>query len=426
MADPYPIRPISADEFAAFRAVDEHAFFAGPQSEAELSIALRLFEFGRSLAAVDESRPSGSGTGQLVGAAGSFSFQFAVPGGVLPAAGVSFVSVLSHYRRRGILRSMMHRQLTDIAGGDEPIAVLWASEAPLYGRYGYGRASRHQKMTLRRGDGVLAAHAPADPSLTLRLAAPADVVPDLAKVYDTVLASQPGLFARNDAWWDRVLFDPESERGGYTPLQCLLAEDASGARGYALYAGLNAWEPGTFLPDSKLVIRELVGADPAATALLWRDLLSRDLVSEATVRLRPDDDPLVFLLADPRRARVQVADGLWVRIIAMADALARRAYSCPVDVVLEVTDTILPDNAGRWRLRAAGDGTGGVRATCERTGDPADLALDIRELGAAYLGGTRLGAMATAGLVREYRPGSVAALSAAMSWDPAPWCPVIF
>jgi predicted acetyltransferase len=436
MPDPYPIRPVSADEFAAFHTVDEHAFHSGPVPAAELPVALRLFEFDRSLAAVDASPTSGTGTGTgtggIVGTAGAFSFQFAVPGGVIPAAGVSFVSVLPTHRRRGILRSLMHRQLSDIASGDEPVAVLWASESALYGRYGYGRASRHQKMTLRHGDGVLAPHAPSDPSLELRLAAPADAVADLAKVYDTALASQPGFFARGGAWWDRVLHDPESERGGYSPLRCVLAEDASGPRGYALYAGMNGWESGTFLPDSKLAIRELVAADPAAAALLWRDLLSRDLVSETTVRLRPDEDPLAFMLADPRRARIQVADGLWVRIISLADALGRRAYSCPVDVVLEVTDAILPANAGRWRLRAAGPGSGapGISGapgvSCERTADPADIALDIREVGAAYLGGTRLGALSGAGLVRELRPGTLAPLSAAMSWDPAPWCPVIF
>lgn len=421
MADPYPIRPISADEFAAFHAVDEHAFQAGPVPEDELPLALRLFEFDRSLAAVDSFLPASSGTGGIVGTAGAFTFRMSVPGGQVPAAGVSFVSVLPSHRRRGILRSLMWRQLSDIARLGEPIAVLWASEAALYGRYGYGRASRHQKLTLRRGDGVLGPQAPQDPSLSIRLAAPADAVADLAKVYDTVLASQPGLFARGDAWWERVLHDPEPGRGGYSPLRCVLAEDASGPRAYALYAGTNEWEAGTFLPDGKLAIREFVAADPAAAAFAWRDLLSRDLVSEVTVRLRPDDDPLLFLLADPRRARVQVADGLWLRIVCLADALVRRAYSCPVDVVLEVSDAILPDNAGRWRLRASG-----ADVSCERTADPADVALDIRELGAAYLGGTRLGALAAAGLVREFRPGAVATLSAALSWDPAPWCPVIF
>jgi hypothetical protein len=100
-----------------------------------------------------------------------------------------------------------------------------------------------------------------------------------------------------------------------------------------------------------------------------------------------------------------------------------------VDVVVEVTDGLLPGNAGRWRLRAAGPGDAagvGGAADCARTDEPADIALDVRELGAAYLGGTRLAALAAAGLVRELRPGAVGRLSTAMSWDPAPWCPRIF
>jgi predicted acetyltransferase len=131
---------------------------------------------------------------------------------------------------------------------------------------------------------------------------------------------------------------------------------------------------------------------------------------------------------------VRVADNLWVRVIDLPAALARRAYSSPVDVVLEVTDGLLPANAGRWRLRAAGPGGaagvggsgGGGAADCVRTDKPADIALDVRELGAAYLGGTRLAALAAAGLVRELRPGAVGRLSTAMSWDPAPWCLRIF
>jgi predicted acetyltransferase len=111
-----------------------------------------------------------------------------------------------------------------------------------------------------------------------------------------------------------------------------------------------------------------------------------------------------------------------VRIIDLPGALARRAYSSPVDVVLDVTDELLPANAGRWRLRAGGHGGG----DCARTDEPADIALDVRELGAAYLGGTRLAALAAAGLVGQLRPGAVGSLSTAMSWDPAPWCPRIF
>jgi predicted acetyltransferase len=420
MADPYPLRPITDDEFAAYRTVDEHAFHGGPPPERNLRLIRRLFEAERSLAAFDPSLPASAGP---VGIAGAYTFQMSVPGGVLPTAGVTYVAVLPTYRRRGILRSIMRRQLADIAARGEPIAALWASESPLYGRYGYGRASAQASFRFRRGEGTLAPEAPSDPGLRLRLAEPAAVTAELAKVYDTVLATQPGFFTRNDAWWDRVLKDQEEDRQGFGPLRCVLAEDDSGPRGYSLYAGRGKWEDDTFLPDSLLVVRELVAADPAARAALWRDVLSRDLVSEFVARLRPADDPVLYQLFDPRRARSQVADGVWVRIIDLPKALTGRMYSCSLDVVIEVADELLPDNTGRWRLRAAGP-AGGV--TCDRTSDPADVALDVRELGAAYLGGTRLGVLAAAGLVKELRPGTLPTLSAAMSWDPAPWCPQIF
>lgn len=441
MADLYPVRPISREEFGAFRHVAEHAFNGGPASSPErLQLSLKLFEPERSLAAFDLVAGSADAgvlarDGDIVGTAGAFSFQMAVPGAVIPVAGVSYVGVMPTHRRRGIARTLMTRQLQDIAArGSEAVAALWASEAMLYGRYGYGRASSIAHFRLGRGEGTLAV--PGDPSLTLRLVPPADALAELAKVYDAVLPTQPGFFARDDRWWGRVLIDPEAERGGAGPLRCVLASDSAGPRGYALYRAHDRWDDSEFLPNNLIRVRELVAADPAAGAALWRDLLSRDLVGEIVAPDRPADDPLLYQLADPRRARPMVSDGLWVRVVDLPRALAARAYSCPVDVVLEVRDEILPANAGRWRLRASGRsapvtsaGTGAGESggvTCERTHEPADVALDIRELGAAYLGGTRLGALAAAGLVTEDRAGTLARLSAAMSWDAAPWCPMIF
>ncbi len=420
MADPYPIRPIANSEFAAYHLVDEHAFHSGPPRAADLPLIGRLFEADRSLAAFDPALPASAGP---VGIAGAYSFLMSVPGALLPTAGVTYVAVLPTYRRRGILRSLMRRQLTDIAAKGEPIAALWASEAPLYWRYGYGRGTLQASYSFRRGEGSMSPIAPADPALRLRIVEPSAALAELTKVYETVLQQQPGFFTRNDAWWERILQDREEDRNGYSPKRCVLAEDDSGPRGYALYQGLGRWDDDRFTPDSLLEVKELVAADPAAGAALWRDVLSRDLVTETIARLRPVDDPALFQFLDPRRARPAVHDALWVRVIDLPAALTRRAYSCPVDVVLDVTDDVLPGNAGRWRLRAGGP-DGGV--SCERTTEAADIALDVRELGAAYLGGTRLGTLAAAGLVTQARPGTVARLSAAMSWDPAPWCPRIF
>jgi predicted acetyltransferase len=416
---PYPVRPIDENEIDGFINVDEHAFNTSPWSDDDRRVALDRFEFDRTLAAFDDTTP--------VGVTMCYSFQLSVPGlQMLPAAGVTFVAVMPTYRRQGVLSSLMRRQLADVRDRGEPLAILWASEAVIYGRYGYGRASWHLDFTLRRGEGGLAGRgASAGDGLRLRIAEPEAALPELAKVYDAVLASRPGMFGRNDAWWRSAIFDPAEQRHGASPLRCLLAEDASGPRGYALYAGVDTWSG--FLPENVLTVRELMAADPAASAALCADLLSRDLTTEFRLPHRPVDDPLLYQLADPRRTRPKLNDNLWVRIVDLPRALAGRRYSCPVDVVLEVRDEILPDNAGRWRLSTTTEAPGGgLAASCVPASSPADLALGVTELGAAYLGGTRLGALAGSGLVAELRPDATRQLSAALTWDPAPWCPMVF
>ena len=166
MTDRYPIRPVGEDEYAAFFAVGEHAFNSSWPSEAAREHQRLTFELDRSLAAFDGARP--------VGTACAYSFQMALPGAMAPVAGVSGVSVLPSYRRRGILTSLMRRQLADIGAGHEAVAALFASEPGIYGRYGYGLASMQARLTVRRGEGRMIRLAwPADP----RVPATANPVP---------------------------------------------------------------------------------------------------------------------------------------------------------------------------------------------------------------------------------------------------------
>ncbi len=428
MASEYPIRPISPGEYPAFAAVHSHAFNSAPHGQDRRERALALMEFERSLAAFDGTT--------LVGKAGAYSLRLCVPGAVTPVAGVTMVGVLPSHRRRGILSALMRRQLHDIHDRGEAVAVLWASEAGIYERYGYGPASWHAAFSVNRHEVRLRAHVPGDPGLRLRIAEPGASRDDLARVYDTVLDGQPGLFERDEAWWNRVLAERDPAPTS-TPLRCVIAEDDDGPRGYALFTAQEAWDEDSFLPAAKMAVQEVMTADPSATAVIWRDLLSRDLIEQVRADLRPVDDPLIHLLADPRRLRARVSDGLWARVVDVGAAAGQRHYACPVEVVLDVVDDVCPWNSGRWRLAAGPDGSGrasapglappgGYRAVCERTTAPADLTLPAHALGAVYLGGTRLGPLRQAGIVIEHRPGAVAALSAAMAWDPAPWCPVIF
>ena len=71
--------------------------------------------------------------GRWVSTCGAYSLQMMVPGGAVPVAAVTLVTVHPSYRRRGLLRQMMTHQLQGIATrGIEPVALLWASEAAIY------------------------------------------------------------------------------------------------------------------------------------------------------------------------------------------------------------------------------------------------------------------------------------------------------
>jgi predicted acetyltransferase len=425
MAERYPLRPITPDEFGAYCEVPAQAFNDAEFPAEGIEQERVVFEFDRSIAALDGEA--------IVGTAAAYSFQLTVPGGIAGAGGVTFVSVLPTHRRRGILSAMMRHQLADIAARGEAIAALFASESVIYGRYGYGCASTELELTVRRGEGALrpgvATGAGGGPGtgggpVRLRVGQTAELRTELAKVYDSVVPHRPGMMARDERWWQNLLADPEFRRRGMSRQKCLLAGDESGPRGYALYRTKPDWDEDG-LPFGRLWVGELMATDAAATAALWADLLTRDLIGEVVARQRPVDDPLLEMLADRRRARPQLSDGLWIRLVDVPAALRQRRYSSAADVVIEVTDDLLPANAGRWRLRCPGPGDGGT-ASCERTMAAADIVLPVAALGAGYLGGTRLAALAAAGLVTERKHGALARLSAAMFSDPAPWCPSVF
>jgi predicted acetyltransferase len=360
----------------------------------------RVDEPERSLAWFDD--------GRIVAATGIYSRQVTVPGGVVPCAAVTAVGVVPTHRRRGLLTEMMRRQLEDVRASGDPVAILWASEGGIYGRFGYGIAARIGRLSARRPLARLAA--PPPPGDPPRAGPAAAHVEAMRAVYERVRRERPGMLDRPDPWWDVRLYDPESQRHGAQPLQAVLVPD-----GYALYAVRSDRDEDG--PAGEVAIRELVAATPAARALLWAFLLDQDLTRTVTWTLAPPDEPLWLMLTDPDAVRVRLESALWARIVDVPAALTARGYASDPDVVLELTDAFCPWNAGRWRL------AGGA---CEPTDAPADLALDAAALGAAYLGATALSELAGAGRVAELRQGALARASAAFRGDVAAWCPEIF
>lgn len=414
MRDAYPIRTITEDEWPRLLAVDEHAF-GSTVDPALADVERTLVEFDRTVGAFDADT--------LAGVAAAFSFDLTVPGAVVPAAGVSWVGVLPVYRRRGVLRGLMTHQLADIRErGREGVAVLWASEPPIYGRFGYGLSSRAFSLSVPRNAYALRHDVPHDAALRLRLVAAEDWKVT-AEVYDDVRRRRPGAFRRDDRWHHLSVLDVPSRREGRSPLRCVVAEDPDRVRGYARYATKPDWSSGQ--ARGVVHVREIIAADAAALAELYRYLFDLDLTATTELWNVPTDDPLLHWLTNSRLANPRLGDALYTRLVDVRRALAQRRYSAPIDTVIDVTDALCPWNAGRWRLTGGPDG-----ARCEPVGPSAagaaDLTVSATDLGAVYLGGTTIHELAMAGRVAEHTAGAVAAASAAFSWSPAPWCPMVF
>ncbi|MET7283721.1 GNAT family N-acetyltransferase [Kribbella sp. NPDC005582] len=366
-----------------------------------------LFEPDRALAATD---------GDLtVGTARALTRDLSVPGAVVPAAHVTGVGVRATYRRRGILSSLMTRQLRE---APEALAVLWASEAAIYGRFGYSAAARNvsYEINLRR----LKPHpAPHDAGRIEEVTAEdaAGVLPSLLRALQE---SRPGVSGRSDLLWRKRLEDKPENRGGATPRQILIHRDATGAfDGYALWRGKMNWDAAGAAND--VTLEELVAVSPTAYHALWHHVLTLDLTGKVDYNHAGLDEPVQQLVANPAALVRSLGESLWVRLTDVPRALAQRRYAVAVDVVLEVTDDLIEHNNGRFHLIGNRD-----TATCERTEASPDLTLSISELSATYLGGRSLAEFAATGRVTEHSPGALLTTATALTWPIAPTSIEIF
>jgi predicted acetyltransferase len=350
--------------------------------------------------------------GEVVGGAGVFTFDFSVPGGSLPCAGVTVVGVYPTHRRRGILREMMRAQLDDVHARGEPIAALWASEETIYGRYGYGIASWCGEISVPRDRSAY--RQPFERRGRVRAVTLDEAVELFPPVWEALRAHRTGVFARTETWWrERVLRTSDEQKA--TPKRLVALEIDGEVQAYAIYRTTAAFEG--FVSNARLDVVEAVGSSPQATAEIWRYLLDVDWMATINAARIPPDHPLFFLLANPRHARFKWHDALWVRLVDVGAALSGRAYATEGSVVFEVRDAFCPWNEGRWKLE------GGSASPTE---DPADIALDVDALGSAYLGAVSFAQLREALRVEEHVPGAVARADALFGWHPGPWCPEIF
>ena len=401
------IRPCaSADDVRQALAPIRHYFGRSAPNEDQAERFTRVLPAERIYAAWERSR--------AVGGLGAFPFRLTIPGGSVPAAGVTIAAVLPTHRRRGVLRAMMRALLDACHERGEPVAYLWATEDTIYGRFGFGLASFTAEIDLPRERSAF--HASFASWGHVQLVPPATAEQLVAPIYERVAVNTPGMFARSSAWWQvRTLDDPEWRRGPNGDLLCAVLEDGGRPTAYALYRMNSAFERG--LQSGSVAVVEAVGDSPEATRAIWRYLLDIDWMARVKAGLLPLDHPLLLLLAEPRRLGFSLRDGVWVRLLDIKTALSARSYQPEGSVVIEVTDEFCPWNAGCWRVSSAG---------VERTGEAPGLHCDASGLGSVYLGGFTWTQLARALRAQELISGALARADTLFQVTSAPWCPEIF
>ncbi|HWJ54525.1 MAG TPA: sterol carrier protein domain-containing protein, partial [Propionibacteriaceae bacterium] len=172
-------------------------------------------------------------------------------------------------------------------------------------------------------------------------------------------------------------------------------------------------------PDgyAEVALHSLDAANAPAYASLWRFLLGLDLVRSFSWHDAPMDEPLRLLVTDPRAIKAELTDGTYARLVDVPAALMARRYAAEIDVVIEVTDPMLAQNDRIFRLQGGPDGAE-VKPSRRRP----DVSMNVRELGAIYLGGVSPASLRQAGLVTEQTSGSVRRVAAAFAWDRLPYC----
>lgn len=413
-SDSTTIRVVGEDDVAEWSKALASGFMEG-KGDGTGEVNTARYAPGRLLGAFDG--------GRCVGTFRSTERDLTVPGGAtLATDAITAVTVAATHRRRGLLSRMMTQDLDTAAERGDSLAILIAAEYRIYGRFGFGPATQHKGLTIHkhRADGI---RVPAEAEGgSFEMQTMAEYGKNGAELHDRFRRTQPGAIDRRTVNWRLRTGDLQAPNDTWKEPLVVLYRDAEGRpAGLLAYTVTDEWP--NMMTRSVLKVRDHFAVDRAASAAVWRYALDVDWIERIEIPNIAPDDPLPLLLGDPRACvdgGDSSADFLWLRVLDAPRAFGARTYAAPGRVVLQVSDG-LGYVDGRWVLEAAEDGTGQfTRATGD---EPADIALDARELGTLYLSSETAARLHAAGLVQELRPGGVTRVDTLLRSEFRPWCP---
>lgn len=346
-----------------------------------------------------------------VGASATISFEVTVPGGsTMAMAGVTGTGVIATHHRRGYLRRMMQAMFDDALERGEPLAMLSASEGSIYGRFGFSPATYRARLEIAVKDAIFLP-APDDTG-TLELIDADQARTAWPLIHERVRADRVGELTPLPGHWDGL---SDSSEGTDGPLRYLLHRDVAGhVDGIANFR--LPWSP-TEANAGTLVIEALEATRPEAYRALWRLLLDFDLTRTVVAPGRPRQEPLTWMLTNPRAVRItRQSDNMWARLLDVPTALVGRQYTIQEALVLHIADDpMCPANVGTWELDTRGDA-----ALCSPTDRTPDAKLSIQALSSLFFGGVSAHDLAYAGHIECDEANTVDRFAQLFQIDPPP------
>ena len=326
---------------------------------------------------------------------------------------VAGVTVRTTHRRRGIMRRLVESDLRTAAAAGIPIAALYAAEATIYGRFGFGPATDTRRVRVDTGPGFLIDHDPTGMVRVVDRDEMAELAPDVFDRYhEQTLGSirRQTRSGRSMAGVSGNPAEPDLAVRGAVHL------DADGVvDGYLTYRHLG-WET----KPATVSIVEFICLTEDAYLELWQFLGAIDTATLVEWDPAPLSDPLPWALGDRRRYSVSGGeDGVWLRILDVPSALTTRNYHASGEVTFTVTDQLGITDGG-YRLAVHGG-----QVEVDRVDGSTELILDVADLSSLYLGGPAARTLARAGRIRGSQD-AVARLDDLLRQDVEPVCSTQF
>lgn len=336
--------------------------------------------------------------------------------GLVDALVINTVAVRPSHRRRGLLKHMMREQLNAARDRGMALATLTASEATIYGRFGFGITTHTHPIHIDTRRLAFRADVPVAEG-SIEFVHPSFLKDHWQRLVDEHQARYRGAvghlhghFLMDTGQWD------STEGGPSRSLRCVVHFTPGGeVDGFALFTP-KGWHESPITTE----VRKVCAASQAVNRALWKAMADMDMVERLTYPLSPPGDPLAASLVDPWAVQPKEGDDpVWLRILDLPSAVAQRGFNGEGSVVVHLADPMSYCD-GAWRISAR-DGVG----VAERTDDEPEVSLPVDVLAAMWHGDRTASELALSGLLQG-EPAAIGRLSRLFQVDEPPMNLAVF